>query len=260
MRKRWVLCLGSAAVLLGGCATLPTGPSVMALPAPGKPFEQFQAEDATCRQWAAQQVGGQPGAPTTQNTAVGAAVGTAIGAGLGAGLGALVGHAGTGAAIGAGTGLLTGGAAGANADQVAGWNAQRRYDMAYQQCMYAKGNQVPGFQAPDETSTQPTGGVPPPPPPPGYSPAPPGPPPYTLVPPPSPPDETSTPPSSVQSDPLVADIQTELARLGLLTLTGPPDGILEPRTQGAIRTYEKMRGLPIDGKPTQALLDDLRKN
>jgi hypothetical protein len=181
MRKRWVLCLGSAAVLLGGCATLPTGPSVMVLPAPGKPFEQFQADDAVCRQWASQQVGGAPGAPATQNTAVGAAVGTAIGAGLGAAIGAASGHAGTGAAIGAGTGLLTGAAAGANADQASGWNAQRRYDMAYQQCMYAKGNQVPGVV---RGTRQPLAVPPPPPPPPGYSPAPPGPPPYPSAPPP----------------------------------------------------------------------------
>ena len=27
---------------LSGCATLPTGPSVMVLPAPGKPFEVFR--------------------------------------------------------------------------------------------------------------------------------------------------------------------------------------------------------------------------
>ncbi len=182
MRKRWVLCLGSAAVLLGGCATLPTGPSVRALPAPGKPFEQFQAEDAGCRQWAAQQVG-PPGAPATQNTAVGAAVGTAIGAGLGAGLGALAGHVGTGAAIGAGVGLLGGAAVGANADQAAGRNAQRRYDAAYQQCMYAKGNQIPGaVQGPRRPAMPP-----PPPPPPGYSPAPPGLPPSPTGPPPPPP-------------------------------------------------------------------------
>jgi hypothetical protein len=189
MRKPWVLCLGSAAVLLAGCATLPTGPSVMALPAPGKPFEQFQAEDATCRQWAAQQVG-PPGAPATQNTAVGAALGTAIGAGLGAGLGALAGHVGTGAAIGAGVGLLTGAAAGANADQASGWNAQRRYDMAYQQCMVAKGNQVPGaVRGPRQPLA-----VPPPPPPPGYSPAPPGLPPYPPPPPPPPPGYSPAPP------------------------------------------------------------------
>jgi hypothetical protein len=173
MWRRWVLLFGSAAVALGGCATLPTGPNVMVLPAPGKSFEQFQAEDAVCRQWAAQQVGGAPGAPAAQNTAVGAAVGTAIGAGLGAGLGALAGHAGTGAAIGAGTGLLGGAAVGANADQAYGWNAQRRYDVAYQQCMYAKGHQIPGaVRGPRQPAMPP----PPPPPPPGYSPVPPGPP------------------------------------------------------------------------------------
>ena len=41
---------------LGGCATLPTGPSVTVLPAPGKSFDQFQAEDAICRQWAERQM------------------------------------------------------------------------------------------------------------------------------------------------------------------------------------------------------------
>lgn len=159
MRRRWVLLLGSAVAALSGCASLPTGPSVMVLPAAGKSFEQFQVEDAACRQWAAQQVGGPPGAPVNQNTAVGAAVGTAVGAGLGAAIGAASGHAGAGAAIGAGAGLLGGAAAGANADQASGWNAQRRYDMAYQQCMYAKGNQLPGVYPSAYRAT-----IPPPPP------------------------------------------------------------------------------------------------
>jgi hypothetical protein len=43
------------ALLLTACASAPTGPSVMVLPGSGKSFEQFQAEDAACRQWAAQQ-------------------------------------------------------------------------------------------------------------------------------------------------------------------------------------------------------------
>ena len=71
--------------------------------------------------------------------------GTAIGAGLGATIGAASGHVGAGAAIGAGTGLLAGTAAGAGAGQYSGWEAQRRYDIAYQQCMYAKGNLIPGM-------------------------------------------------------------------------------------------------------------------
>jgi len=151
-------------LVLGGCATLPTGPSVMVLPPPNKPFEQFQVEDAVCRQWAAQQIGMSPQETVNQNTATGAVVGTAIGAGLGAAIGAASGNAGAGAAIGAGTGLLFGTASGANAGQVYGYEAQRRYDISYQQCMYAKGNQIPGTV----TRTRTIRRAPPPPPPPGY--------------------------------------------------------------------------------------------
>ncbi len=131
-------------LVLGGCATIPTGPSVMVLPPQGKSFEQFQADDAVCRQWAAQQIGVSPQAAANQNTATGAVVGTAVGAGLGAAIGSVSGNVGAGAAIGTASGLLVGTAAGANAGQVYGWQAQRRYDIAYIQCMYAKGNQVPG--------------------------------------------------------------------------------------------------------------------
>lgn len=129
---------------LSGCATLPTGPSVRVLPAPGKSFEQFQADDAVCRQWSGQQIGVSPQEIADQNTAGGAAVGTAVGAGLGAAIGAASGHAGSGAAIGAGSGLLFGASAGADSGRYYGYEAQRRYDIAYQQCMYAKGNQIPG--------------------------------------------------------------------------------------------------------------------
>ncbi len=147
---------------VSGCATVPTGPSVSVMPGSGKSFEQFQADDAVCRQWAAQQIGLSAQQTTNQNTVAGAAVGTVIGAGLGAAIGAASGHAGTGAAIGAGSGLLVGTASGASAGQAYGWEAQRRYDIAYTQCMYAKGNQVPGVMAPARRVRR----MPPPPPPP----------------------------------------------------------------------------------------------
>jgi outer membrane lipoprotein SlyB len=123
---------------------MPTGPSVQVMPGTGKSFEQFQTDDAVCRQWAQQQVGLAPHEVANQNTATGAVAGTVIGAGLGAALGTASGHAGPGAAIGAASGLLVGTAAGANTGQASGREAQRRYDNAYQQCMYAKGNQIPG--------------------------------------------------------------------------------------------------------------------
>ncbi len=88
--------------LLGGCVSLPTGPSVMVLPPEGKPFEQFQAEDAMCRQWAGQQIG-----PAYQDYPN---------------------------------------------------EAQRRYDIYYQQCMYAHGNIIPGVRY-----TSPARQMPPPP-------------------------------------------------------------------------------------------------
>ncbi len=190
MPRRCLLLLESAALLLGGCAVLPPGPSVMVLPAPGKPFEQFQTEDAACRQWASQQIGVSP-APAGQNTAVGALAGAALGTAVGGALGSASGHAGTGAAIGAGTGVLAGTAVGASADQAYGWDAQRRYDIAYQQCMYAKGNQLPGTgpRAPQLSALP---GYPPPPP--GYAITPPMPPGYPPGPVGSVPDARDLPP------------------------------------------------------------------
>jgi hypothetical protein len=133
-----------AIVILSGCVTIPSGPSVLVLPAPGKTIEQFHVEDVSCRQWAGERTGMSAQDTATKNTVSGAAVGTAIGAGAGALIGAASGQAGEGAAIGAGTGLLFGTASGASAGQQYGWEAQQRYDYAYVQCMYAKGNQIPG--------------------------------------------------------------------------------------------------------------------
>jgi hypothetical protein len=133
-------------LVLCGCATLPAGPSVNVLPAQGKPFDTFRAEDATCRQWAEQQVGKSTQDTYDRNVATGAVAGTAVGAGLGAAVGSASGHAGAGALIGAVSGLLVGTAAGSNSGQVYGREAQRRYDNAYVQCMYSYGNQVPGYR------------------------------------------------------------------------------------------------------------------
>lgn len=182
-RARGLLFL-AAVLALSGCAVIPTGPSVMVWPAPWKPFEIFQADDATCRQWAAQQTGAPPADVVNQNTASGAVVGTLIGAGLGAAIGAAAGNPGVGAAIGAGSGLLTGTVAGANAGYAVGGQVQWRYDTAYQQCMYAKGNQIPGYvSTPGPGYSMP----PPPPPPPRARSRAPGPPPAPGSPPPPPP-------------------------------------------------------------------------
>jgi uncharacterized protein YcfJ len=139
---RRLIAVGSAMLLCAGCVTTPTGPTVKVMPGPEKSFEQFQADDAVCRQWSLQQAG-NPQTAAVQGTTTGAAIGTVVGAGLGAAIGAVAGHPGTGAAICAGGGLLGGTALGVNAGQSATFAAQRRYDRAYEQCMYAKGNDTP---------------------------------------------------------------------------------------------------------------------
>jgi len=127
--------------ILGGCVQPPMGPRVAVMPAPNKPFEVFAGEDASCRQFASQQVAG--GAEQANNQEIGSAVvGTALGAALGAAVGG-----GRGAAIGAGSGAIVGTAAGSGPASYAQYGLQRRYDIAYSQCMYAHGNQVPGFVA-----------------------------------------------------------------------------------------------------------------
>lgn len=165
-----------AGMVLAGCATIPPGPSVMVMPGQGKPFEAFQADDFTCREWAQNQSGWQANDTVNQNLAGGALAGGALGAAAGALIGAASGNVGPGAAIGAGAGLLAGTAMAHNPAYGSGWEVQRRYDNAYQQCMYAKGNQVPGLeQEPVRRSRY----VPPPPPPRRYSSGPPMPPPQT---------------------------------------------------------------------------------
>ena len=112
-------------LLLGACAAVPpSGPSVMVLPGSNKSLDEFQGDDAACRQWAVQQV--PPGSDSE-------------------------------------------------------WMMQRRYDIAYQQCMYSRGNDLPGFSRSGAAPPRPTPSAVPgqrvPTPPPGAATPPPGTPP-----------------------------------------------------------------------------------
>lgn len=165
MTSKGVTVLFVVVLTLAGCVTMPTGPSVRVLPAPGKPFELFVNDDAICRQWAARSIGMSPTETANQSTISGAAIGTVIGAGAGAAIGAAAGNPAAGAAIGGGSGLLVGTASGAEAGRYSGDEAQRRYDNTYVQCMYAKGNQIPGVRVRSyrTTTTPPSGSYPVPP-------------------------------------------------------------------------------------------------
>ncbi len=157
MSAKWGGLPVAALMSLSACTTMLAGPSVVVFPGVGKPFEEFQRDDSVCRQWAAQQADGTTGDAAAHATASGAAGGTLAGAG-------------PGAAIGAGAGRTSGGA------------VQRRYDIAYQQCMYARGNQIPGIVP----ASRPRGMPSPPPPPAAAPPLPAAPPPSSATPAPSP--------------------------------------------------------------------------
>ncbi len=125
-------------LILGACAAVPNGPSQMAMPGTGKSFDQFRADDAYCRQFAEGRIGG-----TVDQAANSSLVGSAVaGTALGAAVGAIAGG-GRAAGVGAATGLLAGSVIGASEAQASGYGAQRRYDQAYMQCMYADGDRVP---------------------------------------------------------------------------------------------------------------------
>jgi hypothetical protein len=166
------IVLGLVSVLLlNACVSVPNGPSSMALPGTGKSFDQFRYDDASCRQFAHEQIGG-----TTANQAANdsfaksAVVGTAIGAMVGAAA-----NGGRGAGVGAATGLFFGSLIGTDTANASSYGVQRHYDNAYTQCMYAKGHRVPvsGHIEQQPTYNPPPAspaGYPPPPPPPGYIP------------------------------------------------------------------------------------------
>ena len=158
------LVAGMTLALLAGCASVPSGPRVAVMPAPGKPFEVFVQDDRQCRAFAEQSIGMNTTDRAAENLVGSAAVGTAIGAATGALAGGN-----RGAATGAAVGMVAGTASGTSNAAYAGAEAQRRYDIAYQQCMYAKGNQLPGSGYGYRQPAPPAAGSPyhyPPPPPP----------------------------------------------------------------------------------------------
>lgn len=171
MSKFSLCCATTLAILLPACASVPTGPSVMVLPGAGQSFDQFRADDAVCQQFAMFQIGGTPNNAALESGVTSAVVGTALGAAAGAAFGG-----GTGAAIGAGAGLAGGGLVGSSYASSSRTLSQQHFDVAYIQCMYAKGHQVPvsgqfsnviprqSTSVPAAVTTSPPANIPPPPP------------------------------------------------------------------------------------------------
>lgn len=136
------LALG-VALALGGCAVAPTAPTVMVLPGTKKEPAQFQADSLAC-QLEAQALLATATEVANNQAASNVFIGTLLGAAVGALLGQGSYNPGAVTAWGAGTGLLFGSAAAGGNSQVASYSLQQRFDFAYMQCMYQRGNQVPG--------------------------------------------------------------------------------------------------------------------
>ena len=149
----------------------------MVLPGSGKSFDQFRIDDMDCRQYASLQSGGSNPDQAATDSGVKSA---AIGAGVGFCWRGLGGR--SGAATGAGAGLIVGSVASRRGKQL-GTGVQQRYDIGYQQCMYAKGHHAPvygRFVSPRRSARtystappSPPASTTPPPPPPGSPPPPP---------------------------------------------------------------------------------------
>jgi hypothetical protein len=126
-------------MLLTGCATQPLEPTVAVAPPPKKLPEAFQVDQAVCKQYADQQV-----ADYQENPSVALGV-MMVGLILIPGLGwAWAGE--RGVIVGGALGLGGGAALGVSEEERTRSDAQRRYDLAYQQCMYVEGNDVAGFE------------------------------------------------------------------------------------------------------------------
>lgn len=129
---------------LAACAAPPpAGPTVMVLPGKDTNFSMFRQDDAVCRNYASARIGGASPAAAANASGLGtAALTTGLGAAAGAVIGSVGGAAGAGAAIGGASGLLLGSMLGAQTASASAAGLQDQYNMAYAQCMTAKGNEI----------------------------------------------------------------------------------------------------------------------
>ncbi len=69
--------------------------------------------------------------------------------------------------------------------------------------------------------------------------------------------EASEPPDQNLNDGELVEMERLLARLDLVPSTA--DGVVDNQTEAAIRLYQEIAGLPVDGAPSRMLLADMRE-
>jgi hypothetical protein len=173
---------------LSGCAQAPGGPTVQAVPGPNKSLADFQQDNGYCRTFASSQIS------DAQNQANQQVVSSVV------------------------VGAFTGNAAPVPSPSETAVTLQQRYDAAFVQCMFAKGESIPGMSPPTDYATN-----------------------------------GAARPSY---DPLVRSIQAELVRTGYLR--GGVDGEYGPATRSAILSFQRANGLSADASATRSLLSRLR--
>lgn len=226
LKLRLLAVAAATPFLLVACATAPMGPTVQVMPSNSKPFQVFQQDQEMCKQYANSQVAGQ--ADVANQKAVGSAL---LGTALGATFGAAVGNR-QGAGIFGSTGAIAGTAAGTASAGAAQLSIQEQYNNSYTQCMYSRGNQVPGAVAEQQS------------PPPVANNA------------PSAQNAAYAPPSAASSYPRVADMQaapmtTRRAQVLLNNAgypVGEPDGVFGLRSRQQLKKYQADNGLPATGE------------
>lgn len=123
--KKVLVAIIGAGFLVGACAT--PGPRYTPYPPPGKSAVAHQDDIAACQTWARMQPGASP--QRALNEGAGGAVALGL---LGAVLGWAAGDARLGGLVGAAMGAAGGGMQGSQ-------QAQRTYDLAYNDCLRQKG-------------------------------------------------------------------------------------------------------------------------
>ncbi len=148
----------TAVAVLIGFVAVAFGQGPVIYPKKGQSQEQLKKDRFECYEWAKQQTGFDPaapssgGAPAAPDTRSNALRGAAGGAAMGAVGGAIAGDAGKGAAIGAATGALIGGGRRRRAQRMQQQAAQdqaaiqagrvNKYNRAFSACMEGRGYTV----------------------------------------------------------------------------------------------------------------------
>jgi hypothetical protein len=137
MRRRLSIAAAAQLIVLAGCVPQTMAPTVVVTPGPSKSAADFGADHTACAAQANERMA--PVIQAANNQIVGNAL---LGAAFGGGSTAAAGGSNSAVGATAAAGATIAGAANAQTAQA---TLQQQFNVAYSQCMYAKGDIVPGM-------------------------------------------------------------------------------------------------------------------